>query len=684
MEHEYEYFKRDLSWLSFNYRVLLEAEDSSLSLYERIHFVAIYSSNLEEFYRIRVADHIAAASGMARSDEETVSSSKLLVGEINAEVNRQLKKRDSIEQMLVADLKRNHIVFYQTSDVLPEHQEYIAHFFQEEVFPFLQPVPIAESVKTFLRDNRLYLAVRLKKDDKFYYFIIKQPYQKNPRFIELPPVGDDYYIMYLDDVIKANLKYIFPGFEIDSCYSVKISRDADIMIKDTAKDEMLVADIKSKVKKRKIGSVCRFVYDAHMPDDFLHHFMTSFGISQNELMPCGVHMNLEDLSKLPNPLPDLDKDTKPEPMSLHCLNGEQSVFDYVAKRDMLIFFPYFSFDHFLHFLSEAAKDPYTEEIMLTQYRVAENSAVIDQLIEAVKCGKQVTVFVELKARFDEENNLETSEKMKSAGIRIIYSMPKLKVHAKVALIKRRSSDVLGRPLCSYAYIGTGNFNEDTAKVYADVGLFTSNAEITDELYSLFHFLSGSGSPAFHHLLVTQFNLLPELIKLIHHEIDLADAGTEGRIIVKMNALQDTALIDELYKASQHGVRIDLIVRGICCLKSGESYSKHITVTRIVDSFLEHSRIWFFGNGGNPQLFIGSPDWMKRNLYRRIEVVTPIWDEQLKNELIDMLRIQLADNIKACWVDGHLQNVFKQNFYAVPVRAQYAFYEYLQSKNESNG
>lgn len=682
MGDNYQYYKRDMSWLSFNYRVLLEAEDTSLPLYERIDFIAIYSSNLEEFYRIRVADHMAAASGVLRNDDETVQSSRLLVDEIKKEVTRQLKTRSRIyREMIVPDLKAHHVVFYQSSEVLPEHELFIRDFFRDEVFPFLQPVPVSDDVKSFLRDNRLYLTVKVKKEGRSFYYVIKQPYQKDPRFIELPRIGDDYYVMYLDDVIKANLGYVFPGYEVDSCYSIKISRDADIMLKDTDSGEVLVADIKSKVKKRKIGSICRFVYDGLMPDDFLHHLMRMFNIQDSELMPSSSHLNFEDLSKLPNPIPALAADERPEPMKLNCLNGAQSIFEYVAKRDMLIYFPYFSFEHFLHFFSEAANDPYTEEILITQYRVAENSAVIDRLIEAVRRGKKVTVFVELKARFDEENNLESSEKMKSAGICIIYSMPKLKVHAKVALVKRRKTDVLGRSLCSYAYIGTGNFNEKTAKNYADVGLFTADVGITEELDSLFRYLSGNGKPEFRHLLVTQFNLLPELLDMIHHEIALADAGKRGRIIVKLNALQDTTMIDELYKASQHGVKVDLIVRGICCLKSGESYSKNITVTRIVDSFLEHSRIWCFGNDDDPKVFFGSPDWMRRNLYRRIEIVTPVVDRRLRDELIDMLRIQLADNQKACWIDKHLQNVFKRNFYAVPVRAQYVFYEYLKRKNE---
>lgn len=681
VEDKYRHFRRDISWLSFNYRVLLEADDDTLPLYERINFISIYSSNLEEFYRVRVADHRAAASGVLRNDEYAIQSSRRLVEEINAEVNKQLDVRTRIyRSKIIPALAENHIIFNQTPLVLPEHHEFVEKYFRDEVFPYLQPVPVCKEVKSFLRDNRIYLAVRLRKGGQPYYFVLKLPRNEElPRFVELPRVGENYYLMYLDDLIMANLKQIFPGYEPDSVFSIKISRDADIMIKDTMSRDSLVADIKQKVKKRKIGAVCRFVYDRSMPQDFLHYLMDAFKIDESELVLGERHLNLEDLSNLPNPSHKMLTYQRPEPMKLRCLSGRRSVFDYVKAHDLLIYYPYFTFNHFLHFLQEAAHDPYTEEIMLTQYRVAENSAVIEKLIEASENGKKVTVYVELKARFDEVNNIETSEKMHAAGINIVFSMPKLKVHAKVALVKRHKQDVLGRPLCDYAYIGTGNFNEITARTYSDIGLFSSNASIVDELYRLFVFLSGGEYPTFKYLLVAQFNLVDEITAMIHREIALADAGKEGRMVIKLNALQDPYMIDLLYEASLHGVKIDLIIRGICCLVPGMPYSQNITVTRIVDSFLEHARVWYFGNDGDPQIYLGSPDWMRRNLYRRIEVVAPVVDADLKKELMDMLHLQLSDNQKACWIDSELHNVFKRNFYAVPVRAQHDFYEYLKEK-----
>ena len=662
MESKYNYFKRDISWLSFNYRVLLEALDERLPLYERINFISIYSSNLEEFYKIRVADHKAVASGATESDEETVQSARELVEEINKEVTRQLDDRVRIyEQKILPALRKNHIIFYQDNHVEPFHQQFIKDFFREEIFPYLQPVPVSkDKIVSFLRDNRLYLAIRVypKKEEKNkgeetkeniekytgecinerndgegikvgmeaarpnvtdlrqpLYFVMKQPYAKVPRFIELPSREKNHYLMFTEDIIKANLNLIFPGYDVDSSYCIKISRDADILIDDTASSADLVAQLKKKVKKRKIGDVCRFVYDRGMPHDFLNFLVDAFHIQRDELVPGDKHLNLEDLRHLPNPNKFLHSLEKPKPMKLTILDEKESIFNYVAKKDLLLYYPYHSFEHFIHFLYEAVHNPETREIMVTQYRVAENSAVINTLIAAAQNGKKVTVFVELKARFDEENNLATAEMMQAAGIKIIYSIPGLKVHAKVALIRRRGLN--GEKIPSYAYISTGNFNEKTATLYADCGLFTCRPKIVADLYNLFRTLQGKEDPKFTTLLVARFNLIPELNRLIDREISLADEGKQGRIILKMNALQDPAMIDRLYEASEHGVQIDLIVRGICCLIPGQSYSRNIRVTRIVDSFLEHARIWYFGNDGTPKVFMGSPDWMRRNLYRRI-------------------------------------------------------------------
>lgn len=472
---------------------------------------------------------------------------------------------------------------------------------------------------------------------------------------------------------------MFPGYKVDSSYCIKISRDADILIDDTSQTD-IVEQVRKKVKKRKIGAVSRFVYDRSMPTDFLHFLMEVFSIKENELSPDNIHLNMEDLRLLPNPNQTPEQTRKPQPMKLRCLNSQESVFDYIQRKDLLLHYPYHSFEHFIHFLYEAVQDPMTSEIMVTQYRVAENSEVIHALIAAAQNRKKVTVFVELKARFDEEHNLSTAQMMEKAGIHIIYSIPGLKVHAKVALVLRKNKKE--EPVKSFAYISTGNFNEKTATLYADSGLFTSDKEIVKDVYHLFRAIQGKKKPKFRHLLVAQFNLISSLQELIAREIGLARQGKGGRIILKMNALQDPEMINLLYHASQQGVEIDLIVRGICCLIPNQPYSRNIRITRLVDSFLEHARIWYFGNAGDPHLFLGSPDWMRRNLYRRIEAVTPVYDKDLKDQIVRMLDIQLNDNQKACFVNERLENVFKHNKKEKPVRAQYDFYNYLKKENET--
>lgn len=687
MESNYRYFNRDISWLSFNHRVLLEAADPSVPLYDRINFIAIYSSNLEEFYKVRVAEHMAVSRG-GYSEEMTKEEASDLIVRIADEVNKQLEDRICIfHESVLPELRRNHIVFYQQrSDVEEAHYAFITNYFWEEIFPYLQPVPVSRTrVKVFLRADRLYLCTRLRRKDNgvIEYYIMKLPYSKVPRFVELPKLNGSYYLMYMEDIIKMNVGRMFPGYELEGSYCCKISRDADIMVDDEAVSaEVMVEQLKKKVKRRKIGAVCRFVYDRNMPIEFLHYLVDAFELNLDELMPGDKHLNLEDLAKLPNPNPDLVRSGRPSPMSLNCLDKKKSIMKYVAKRDLLLHYPYHSFEHFIHFLYEAVHDKSVEEIMITQYRVAPHSEVINQLIAAAQSGKKVTVFVELKARFDEENNLATAELMQKAGIRIIYSMKGLKVHAKVALVLRRNKD--GELKKSYAYISTGNFNEKTATVYADSALFTSNPEIVSDLCSLFQILyQETTNPDFKHLLVPRYNLLPQLKKMLEFEKQEAQAGKRAYVILKMNALQDPAMIDELYRASEAGVQIDLIVRGICCLIPNQEFSRNIRITRIVDGFLEHARVWYFHHGGNRLVFIGSPDWMRRNLYRRIEVVTPILEEELKGEIFDMLRIQLEDNQKAVWVDDRLRNVRKSPCEGRIVQAQRTFYEYLKNKNRED-
>lgn len=688
MENSHKYFKRDISWLSFNYRVLLEAEDETLPIYERIKFLSIYSSNLEEFYEIRVAEHRGVIMKKNFTEESGAEAEETLA-EITEEVNRQQREYYRIFSKVLQELNRQDIYLYQDSRPEPFHEEFVHNFFNEEVFPFLSPVMIqAGDIRTFIRDRRLYLVIRMVKKSKrmaepdyvpdYYYALMKIPYAKVPRFIELPTHEGKHYIMFIDDIIRANLSSIFPGYVVESCYSIKISRDADIYL-DDEKGGNIVENIRKKVKKRKIGALSRFMYDSNMPDDFLAFICNAFGITTDDLVLGGRYNNLQDLIKLPNPRGKELEQQVPSPMRVPFLDEMGSVFRAVKKRDILLHFPYQSFDYLIRFLMEAAFDPKVDEIKITQYRVAENSAVINTLISAAQNGKKVTVFVELKARFDEENNMSTAERMEQAGIRIIYSIPGLKVHAKVAVILRKDTED-GCKRRDFAYLSTGNFNEKTARIYSDMALLTSNAELITDINKVFAVLEGRlAGPTFRHLLVARFNMVPELTRMIHREIEHVKAGRKGRIVLKMNGLHDQNMINELYNASENGVEIDLIVRGICCLVPNRPFSANIKVTRIVDMFLEHSRIWYFYNDGEEELFLTSADWMRRNLNRRIETAFPILNAEIKRNIIDILNIQLQDNVKACLIDEHLHNNFKRDGNPVKVRAQLAVYEYLKNK-----
>lgn len=685
----YKYFKRDISWLSFNYRVLLEAKDASLPIYERIKFLSIYSSNLEEFYKVRVSGYHSSILKSIKKDKSIDKALETLM-EINTEVTKQEKEYFHIfNEMILPTLKKENIILYQTEKVNDYHKAYIEKFFNEEVFPFLQPMIIQKGhIHSFIQDNRIYQAISLKRKrnnktsnskDETTYALMKIPQNQLPRFVMLPSIDGKHYIMFIDDVIKANLKSIFPGYEIIECYSIKISRDADFSVENVEQTD-IAERILNNVRRRKIGAVTRFQYDKDMPDYFLEYLKEVYDIEDEELLSGNKYLNLSDLISLPNPVGDILTQNLPKPLRVPEFEKNNSILSVLRKQDILLHFPYQSFDYLLRFLMQAAFDPKVLEIKVTQYRVAENSAVINSLISAAKNGKKVTVFVELKARFDEENNYLSSELMQQAGVKIIYSLPGLKVHAKLAYIRKRSNDP-DEPIKGYAYLGTGNFNEKTARIYSDKGLLTSNRDIIVEIDEVFNILEGKGqSKVFQHLLVAQFNMIPEINAMIDREINHVQNGGKGRIVIKLNSLEDKSMINSLYRASEAGVEIDLIIRGICCLIPNQEFSKNIRITRIVDSYLEHSRIWYFYNMGEENLYLTSADWMSRNLHRRIEVAFPIFDALIKREIIDILKIQLADNVSAVWVDEYLNNVFKRDGLTDDVnlvRSQRDTYEYLR-------
>jgi polyphosphate kinase len=682
---EEKYIDRDLSWLSFNYRVLMEAADSSVPLYERIKFLGIYSSNLDEFYRVR----IAAMRSVVDIDKKKINKRferepKVILEELFAEVNRQQEEFGRIKkEEIIPELKRNGIVLYRDELVRQEHKEYITHFFKSRILSYLQPVIISgkHAEQPFLENRALYLITEMKRHDHNtkIYGKVKIPTDDIERFVELPKIDKQYYFIAIDDIIRENMEFIFSGYEVINSYSIKLNRDADLNIEDEYSGD-LVKKIRKQIRKRNLGLPSRFLYDSRMPLDMLDFLAETYGLQKEDLMSGGVYHNMHDLMDLKNPLkPKLEYKPQP-PVQRNDLNEYSSIFNAIEKQDVLLHFPYQSYDYVLRFFNEASLDPHVTHIYASFYRIADESFISNALISAAKNGKKVTVFVEIKARFDEANNLKWADRMEEAGVKIIYSIPGLKVHAKVAMVVRKTKT--GKK--SYGFYGTGNFNEKTATIYADLGLLTVNKEMNEELQQLFSYLNEREEKekySFRNLLISQFNLQPMLHQLIDREIEHARKGKEAYMFIKLNNLQDDIMIDKLYEASKAGVKIDLVIRAICCLiPQKKGLSENIRVRRIVDRYLEHCRLYYFKNDGKEEFYSGSSDWMKRNLYYRIEVVFPVKEERLRKELKKYIDIQLADNVKACWLDSQLKNIRIEKGDS-EVRAQVDFYKYLKKKEK---
>lgn len=668
-----KYFNRELSWLAFNYRVLLEASDTSLPLYERIKFLAIYSSNLNEFFRVRVASVQSLLEVEKRSRKSLDFVPEEVLASIHKEVHIQQEEFGRLfREDILPELEANKIHLLMTPPTRPEHIEFITHLFQEEVRAFLHPELLRkDKIVHFLRDGALYLAVKMRgksREEKLLgpghgkdvkkrtrYALLQVPTHYFPRFTELPSIDGHHYYMFLDDVVRFNLARIFPGYHIVCCHSIKVNRNADLMIEDEYSGD-LVEKIRESLKKRRIGNPARFLYDKAMPESMLRYLMDTFELSRRELMTGGTYHNFLDFFSFPNPLaPKLERTPTP-PLPHPDLDGYSFMIAAIRDRNRALHFPYQTYDYVIRFLNQAAIDPEVESISVTQYRVASNSAVVTALIRAAQNGKKVTVFVEIKARFDEALNLRSAAEMEQAGARVMYSIPGLKVHAKVALVMRRE----GNRHRGYAYLSTGNFNEKTARIYADHGFFTADETIISELQEIFHFLEDPShyKPApFSKLIVAPFNIRERFIGLIEREIQHAKAGRKAEILIKLNNLEDEQMVEKLYEASQAGVQIRLIIRGICILRPElPGLSENIRVIRIIDQYLEHARAFLFHNDGQEELYLGSADWMHRNLSRRIEVVFPVTDPDIKAEILAILHLQLADNVKATRLTSDMDNV----------------------------
>ena len=686
MRYTPRYFNRDISWLSFNHRVLEEAKSKNNPLFERLKFLAIYSSNLDEFYKVRVAEYKYDVDYDELDDPNSDSPVKV-VREINRIVREQLEEFSRIfHEEILTEMRKEGIILYQGNmPPDPEHQQFIREYFYREVIPYLQPILLTKGTRSFLRDNRLYLAIRLYRKKRGAdngsnrrprYALVKLPYTDVKRFIRLPDKDGCYHFLFLEDLVRFNLQELFPGYDIDSSYCVKLLRDADLGIKDEFTGN-LVEKIRKNLGRRKVGEPALFTYDRSIPEDFLAFLQDVIGVYKEDLLAGERYLNFQDFFSFPNPFAPRLQLNHPQPIHPYELEQIGSMFAAIREKDRILHYPYQSFDYLIKFLNEAAQDPKVYAIKVTQYRVASNSAVVNSLISAARNGKQVSVFVEVKARFDEENNLTLARLMSEAGVRIIYSLPGLKVHAKLALVLRRSGNERKR---SFAYLSTGNFNEKTARQYADHGFFTCKEDIIRDLENLFsYFENPKFRPEFTKLWVTRFNFKNELRRRIDREIELARQGKKGYILVKLNGIQNKPLINLLYKASEAGVKIDMIIRGICCLVPNQKFSRNINLRRIVDSYLEHGRIIVFGNDGAPEVYLTSADWMNRNINRRIETTFPVEDEDIKKELFDILDLQLRDNVSARLINENLENIPIVADGMEPIRAQWDTYKMLIEK-----
>ena len=681
-----EYRNRELSWLQFNARVLQEAEDPSVPLIERLRFLGIFSNNLDEFFKVRYATvrRIVEAGKGGRSFLGGISASDLLE-EITQIVIEQQSQSLRILKKIRKELHKENIYIINETEVTKAQSEYILDYFIRKVSPALVTIMIGE-LEDFpsLKDSAAYLAVRMvmTKDDETFqsrsnFALIEIP-KIIDRFIVLPQKGDKQYIIILDDLIRYCLNNIFSIFKYESisAHMIKITRDAELDI-DSDLSRSFIEKISKSVKNRSTGDPVRFVYDKSIDAETLQFLLQKMGIDTTDsIIPGGRYHNRRDYMKFPSLGRNDLLYKKIEPLPIKGLSLQGSLLDKIAEKDYLLYAPYQSFSYVVKFLREAALDPNVKSIQITIYRLAQISHIASSLINAVKNGKKVTVQIELQARFDEEANIEYAEQMQSEGVRLIFGVSGLKVHCKACVIERLENEKIKR----YAFISTGNFNESTARIYTDYTLFTSNQKIGKEINKVFDFFEVNYKiKKYNHLIVSPHYTRNAMYQLIDTEIKNHKEGKPSGIRLKMNSLSDFKMIDKLYQASRAGVKIKLIIRGICCLMPGvKGMSENIEVISIVDKFLEHPRLFIFKNGGENKIYISSADFMGRNLDNRVEISCPIYDEDIKEELIDTFEISWKDNVKARIISGKALNKYKKND-AEPFRSQFKLYEYYQQK-----
>lgn len=676
---------RDQSWLSFNERVLQEAEDITVPLIERLRFLGIFSNNLDEFYRIRVAANNRLVEAKIKSiKHESETPIEILTQIIKTSIKLQ-KRFENTYKSLINDLESEQIFVVNETTLPIEHISFVDEYFDQIVRPTL--VPIMFHHKTpfpKLNGKSIYFAVKLTVSDKSVtYALMEIPSRILPRFITLPDIDNKKYIILLDDIIRYKLDAIFAIFNFIKieAYTVKVTLDAELNI-DQDISQSIIDKISKSLKTRKSALPVRFVYDAKMPKDLLNFFLAKNNSTKNDSkIPGGRYHNFKDFMDFPNVGRTELKAEKIKPLKHPDLINKISILAEIDKKDILINYPYQTFSHLIDLLREAAIDPNVTSIKINLYRVAKNSKVINALINAAKNGKNITVVIELFARFDEEANIQWSNKLIDEGINVIFGYPGLKVHSKLILITKRIKNKIIR----YAHIGTGNFHEINASIYADTSLLTKDKRITNEVYKVFQlFKNNIDRPTFRHLIVSPFNSRRKIYALIDTEIKNAKAQKPAYMIIKLNNLVDPYIIKKLYQASNAGVKIQLIIRGICSLVPGvKKISENIEVISIIDRFLEHSRVMVFCNGGKELYYLTSGDWMVRNIDRRIEVGCPIYDKKLQKVIKNMLNIQLADNTKARFINKSQNNSYKLPTAKIKVRSQISLYNYFKQQLENS-
>ncbi|HDM8133449.1 TPA: polyphosphate kinase 1 [Vibrio harveyi] len=681
MSAEKLYIEKELSWLSFNERVLQEAADKTVPLIERIRFLGIFSNNLDEFYKVRFADvkrRILISQERGGSD-----NSKHLLTKMQTKALKLNEQFDELYGDLIREMARRRIFLVNENQLDNTQKRWITKYFRKEVMPHITPLLIKDDIDVlqFLKDEYAYITVDLRKDDHSQYALLEIPTDHLPRFVMVPEQKGKRRktIILLDNIIRYCLDELFKGFfdydELNG-YAMKMTRDAEYDLR-LEIEYSLLEQMSEGVNQRLTAMPVRFVYEREMPQEMLDFLCSKLQISNyDSLIPGGRYHNFKDFIGFPNVGREYLENKPMPPMKCADFEGYANSFDAIKAKDILLYYPYHTFDHISELVRQASFDPKVLAIKINIYRVAKDSRLMNSLIDAVHNGKSVTVVVELQARFDEEANIEWSKVLTDAGVHVIFGAPGLKIHSKLLLISRREEGEIVR----YAHIGTGNFHEKTARIYTDFALLTADQEITNEVRNVFGYIENPYRPVrFNHLIVSPRNSRKQLYRLIDGEIANAKAGKKAALTIKVNNLVDKGIVNKLYGASNAGVKINMIIRGMCSLVPGiEGVSENIRIISIVDRFLEHPRVVITHNDGDPQVYISSADWMTRNIDHRIEVAAPVRDPRLKQRIIDITNIHFTDTVKARLIDKEMSNSYVPRGNRKKVRSQVAIYDYLKN------